>query len=126
MAEHVALNLEVDAFRHLIEVRFEQRHASFRPLVLSLDHEIVHELVLGIRLRLEERSRDDLLVHDGDVFTGEQRAAAYPLVEVGNLHPRAAAERIVCAGRPHVPLKRGAHIRVLVDIRVDELVERCR
>ena len=124
MAEHVALDLEVDTLHHLVQVGFEQRNAGLRAFVLSLNHKVIHQFVLGVCLGLEEAGSDDLLIHDGDIFTGEDRAAAHALIELRHLHSRAAAKRIECSGGSHIALKGGPNIAVLIDIAIDKFVQR--
>ena len=125
MTEHIAFDLEVDALHHLIQVGLKQSDARFRPLVLSLHHKVIHQLVLGVCLGLEEAGSDDLLIDDGYILAGEQCAATHTLIKLRNLHPGTAAERVKRSRCAEIPLERGSHIRVLVDIPVYQFVE-CR
>ena len=123
MAEHVALDLEVDALHHLVQVRFEKAHACLRPLVLDLGHKLIDEHILAVGLRLEDAGSDHLLLHDGHVLAGEHRPARRSGVQLRNLHASAAAERIVRSRSPEVALERCSDIAVLVDVAVHQLIE---
>ena len=127
MAEHVALDLEVDAFLHLIEVSLKDADLCLWTVVQDFQRKLFDEDVLLVEFRLEQAGGNHLHPVDSYVLAGEDGATLRSLVELRNLHCSAAAERVIGSRSAHVALEGGRDVAVLPNEAVDgSFVERGR